>query len=255
MNNTELFEILSKGVLKWNFVEDITDIVEQNNGTEKNNGKKSVLEEIFPPKIWTRINNKNKVITLRQTISREPTYRDGVTKMIITLDHLEQFHGFKKKGICETRHYIYNLFFDEILRQVILLDEDLGGLLYRIHNEFKNTIFILKCLLDKAVESSNLYPDSENVNPEFVNEVEDLKKINNDLKLKCRLSNQIYLQRLKRKESGEDYKFLISLKYKYKNLMSYIRRSTDQLKEQMNMMTPSSKTSYLIQSKVNSPKL
>lgn len=29
MNNTELFEILSKGVLKWNFVEDITDIVEQ----------------------------------------------------------------------------------------------------------------------------------------------------------------------------------------------------------------------------------
>lgn len=80
----------------------------------KKNGKKSVLEEIFPPKVWTRINNKNKVITLRQTISREPLYRDGVTKMIIMLNHLEQFHGFKKKGICETRHYVHNLFFGNI---------------------------------------------------------------------------------------------------------------------------------------------
>jgi len=57
---------------------------------------------------------------------------------------------------------------DEILRQVILLDEDLGGLLYRIHNEFKNTIFILKCLLDKAVESSNLYPDSEVIGSNYI---------------------------------------------------------------------------------------
>jgi hypothetical protein len=29
MNNTELYAFLSKGVLKWNYVKDITDVVEQ----------------------------------------------------------------------------------------------------------------------------------------------------------------------------------------------------------------------------------
>ncbi|XP_025196711.1 33 kDa inner dynein arm light chain, axonemal-like [Melanaphis sacchari] len=255
MNNIELFAFLSNGVLKWNFFEDITDTVEQNNDVEKDNDKNSILEEIFPPREWTQVNNKNKVITLRQTISREPSNRDEVAKMIVMLNHLEQFYRFKKKGICETRNYVYNLFFDEILRQVVILDEDLGAVLYRIQKEFKNTIFILKYMLDKAVMFNNLYPDTENFSPEFLKEVEELKRINNDLKIKYRLSKQRYLDRVKKKESGEDYKLLILLKVKYRMLMNYIKRSTEQLKEQMNMMTPSTKTSYLIQSKINSTKL
>lgn len=40
------------------------------------------------------------------------------------------------------------------------MDEDLGAVLYRIHNEFKNMIFVLKCMYDKAVVTNNLYPDS-----------------------------------------------------------------------------------------------
>ncbi|CAI6353286.1 unnamed protein product [Macrosiphum euphorbiae] len=135
------------------------------------------------------------------------------------------------------------------------MDEDLGAILYRIHNEFKNMIFILKCMYDKAVVTNNLNRDSSNINPELFTEVEDLTRINDDLKIKCRHSKQRHVERLKKKESGEDYKVLVSLKMKYKMLNNYIKRSTEQLKEQMNMMTPSKKTSYLIQSKVNSPKL
>ncbi|XP_060845243.1 putative inner dynein arm light chain, axonemal [Rhopalosiphum padi] len=242
---------MSKGVLKWNSVKDITDVVEQNNDTKKDKVKNSILEEVFPPRVWTHIDNDNKVITLRQTISREPSNRDEVTKMIIVLNQLEQFYGFKKTGICEKRNYIYNLFFDEVLRQIIILDEDLGAILFRIHNEYKNTIFILKCMFDKAVFSQDMYPDSLNVNAEYDKEVEDLKTINDDLKIKCRQSKQKYLDKLRKKESGENYKLIIALKFKYKMLMTYVKRSTEQLKEQMNMITPSTKTSYLIQSKVN----
>ncbi|KAL4135404.1 hypothetical protein QTP88_007017 [Uroleucon formosanum] len=230
MNNNELIAFLGKGVLKWNYVEDITDIEEQKNDTENDDGTKSILEEIFPPRVWTRIDNNNKVITLRQTISREPSNRDGVHKMIVMINHLEQFYKFKKKGICETRNSVHNLFFDEVLRQVIIMDEDLGAILYRIHSEFKNMIFILKCMYDKAVVTNNLYPESSNVNPKLVTDVEYLTRINNELKIKCRLSKQRHLNRLKKKESGEDYKFLVLLKMKYKMLNNYIKRSTEQLK-------------------------
>lgn len=41
------------------------------------------------------------------------------------------------------------------------MDEDLGAILYRIHNEFKNMIYILKCMCNEEVESNNnLCPDS-----------------------------------------------------------------------------------------------
>jgi len=80
---------------------------------EKDDSKKSILEEIFPPRVWTRINN-NKTLTLRQTISREPSNREGVSKMIAKLNHLEQFYRFNQKGICETRSSIYNLFFGNL---------------------------------------------------------------------------------------------------------------------------------------------
>jgi len=40
------------------------------------------------------------------------------------------------------------------------MDEDLGTILYRIHNEFKNMIFIFKCMYDKAVVTNNFYQDS-----------------------------------------------------------------------------------------------
>lgn len=49
---------------------------------------------------------------------------------------------------------------DEVLRQVVILDEDLGGILYRIQHEYKNMIYILKCMFDKAVVSNNLCLDS-----------------------------------------------------------------------------------------------
>jgi len=78
---------------------------------EKDDGKKPVLEKIFPTRIWTRINSKNKVITLRQTISRELLDRDSLSKMIATLNDLEQFFRVNKIGICETRNIVYNLFF------------------------------------------------------------------------------------------------------------------------------------------------
>ncbi|XP_029344846.1 uncharacterized protein LOC100568511 [Acyrthosiphon pisum] len=135
------------------------------------------------------------------------------------------------------------------------MDEDLGAILFRIHNEFKNMIFILKCMYDKAVLTNNSNRDSSNIDPELFTEVEELTRINNELKIKCRHSKQRHKERLKKKESGEDYKFLVSLKMKYEMLNNYIKRSTKQLKEQMNMMTPSTKTSFLIQSKVNSPNL
>jgi len=57
------------------------------------------------------------------------------------------------------RNYIYYEK-DEVLRQVIIMDEDLGAILYRTHNEFKNMIFILKCMYDKAVVTNNLNRDS-----------------------------------------------------------------------------------------------
>ncbi|XP_022171924.1 33 kDa inner dynein arm light chain, axonemal-like [Myzus persicae] len=255
MNNSDLLEVLSKGVLKWNYVEDITDVEEQNNDDEKDDCRKSILDEIFPPRVWTRVDNNNKLITLRQTISREPSNRDGVFKMIVILNNLEKFYSFKQKGLCETRNSVYNFFFDEVLRQVIIMDEDLGAILFRIHNEFKNMIFILKCMYDKAVEANDLTRRSSEIDPELYKEVEDLTRINNELIIKCRHSKQRHLERLKKKESGEDYKFLISLKMKHKMLMNYIKRSSEQLKEQMSMMAPSTKTSYLIQSKVNSTKL
>lgn len=59
---------------------------------------------------------------------------------------------FSKLLIC---YYIYYEK-DEVLRQVIIMDEDLGAILFRIHNEFKNMIFILKCMYDKAVEANDL---------------------------------------------------------------------------------------------------
>jgi len=73
-----------------------------------------MLEEIFPPRVWTRIDNNNKTLTLRQTISREQSNRDSVSKMIATLNHVEQLYQFQQKGICETRNSVYNLFFGNI---------------------------------------------------------------------------------------------------------------------------------------------
>ncbi|XP_029341100.1 uncharacterized protein LOC115033155 [Acyrthosiphon pisum] len=137
MNNNELIAFIRKGVLKWNFVEDISDIEEeQNNDTEKYDGQKSILEEIFPPRVWTRIvNNNNKVITLRQTISREPSNRDGVQKMIVMLNHLEQFFRFKKKGICEIRNSVHNLFFGN-LKHIPIYYTNIMYILwfYKLHN-------------------------------------------------------------------------------------------------------------------------
>lgn len=46
---------------------------------------------------------------------------------------------------------------DEMLRQVIIVDEEVGAILYRIRNEYKNMIFFSKLLLENGSICSDKY--------------------------------------------------------------------------------------------------
>lgn len=39
---------------------------------------------------------------------------------------------------------------DELLRQIIIENEDLGKIIYRIHKEFQNLVWTLKYIVDKS---------------------------------------------------------------------------------------------------------
>lgn len=75
-----------------------------------------VLEQIFPPRVWTTYEDEENVSTTwRQTISRElPTRRD-LTEIINTLYDHERFNNVKNKKLWDEKRGLYKLLFGIIV--------------------------------------------------------------------------------------------------------------------------------------------
>ncbi|VVC28872.1 Axonemal dynein light chain [Cinara cedri] len=238
MNNIDLEEIEKFEPLQWTMPREITNDEAKSNDTEQTCEQISILEQIFPPRVWTRTIDGSEPKMWKQTISRELPTRCDLRNMMNALAYRNEFYKAHATGICEIRSVLYSLVFDEILRQVILVDEDLGAVLYRVYREFRHVIFLYKHLVEKSIEVPPPMDADDTIEPELIKEIEDLKTVNNDLTIKCRHSKQAYSEALKKKQAIQDRKYPMIVREIYKNLMNDIRRSTGQIKDQFALIKP-----------------
>lgn len=64
---------------------------------------------------------------------------------------IDQIHGVTSDVVVVSK--------DEVLRQVVVADEDLGSILYRVRNEFKRVILTYKIMYEKATIHINKHLD------------------------------------------------------------------------------------------------
>ncbi|XP_050439187.1 33 kDa inner dynein arm light chain, axonemal-like [Adelges cooleyi] len=212
---------------------DIVDEDVSDADSQKGVNKHDLVDQIFPPREWVVDTGELGEQIWTQSISKDLPSRAGIKDTSTMLKVYEEFFGVRKTGICELRSALYVSYFDEALRQIAVINETLGRLLFRVREDLRNTAFVYKMLHERSLTYSGMYSDRSTYEEEMEQEVEYLIKINEAHETKIETLNT-WLDKFRENVANRSAQSREMHEISVKSL----KRSINQLSEQLNTLAP-----------------
>ncbi|GFT94115.1 33 kDa inner dynein arm light chain, axonemal [Nephila pilipes] len=199
-----------------------------------------ILDSIFVPRTLTKhgskrgsqvrcrkINKKGKEYLLR--LSRQPASRNDIIELSKQFDECLKERQVKMTGFCPMRRELYDLLFDELIRQATIHCAERGALLLRIRDEFRMTMAAYEKLFECGVEygaRKSLEAEIEQQKVEIQykqlqSEVSRAERLTNNLKAQIEAEETLRQQMIDAKQA------------KHQERMEFLKRLNKQLKEQI----------------------
>lgn len=186
-----------------------------------------ILTSILPPLQWEADGG-----LWVQKVSSQPATRSDVIQATTLLDQRLRERQARETGICPVRRELYQQAFDELIRQVTIECAERGLLLLRVRDEINMTLSAYQTLyqssvafgMRKALQAEQgkheMLEKIDNLNEEKLN----LERSVADLKAKCEAIERRELERRSQDEK------------KHTDEIQFLKRSVQQLKQQLEMI-------------------
>ncbi|GIY59651.1 28 kDa inner dynein arm light chain, axonemal, partial [Caerostris darwini] len=112
--------------------------------------KYSLISDVLCGKSQRKIKKGNSLYLKR--LSREAASRDDVMELSKTFEDCLKERQVKMSGYCPIRRELYDLLFDELIRQSTIQCAERGSLLLRVRDEFRMTMDAYQKLYECGVE-------------------------------------------------------------------------------------------------------
>ncbi|KAG8192494.1 hypothetical protein JTE90_018018 [Oedothorax gibbosus] len=187
-----------------------------------------ILDSILPPR---KIRNDGKTYLLR--LSREPATRDHVSELSQRFEEVLKERQVRMNGFCPIRREIYDLLFDELIRQSGIHCPERGSFLLRVRDEFRMSLDAQQKLFDSGVEFGGRKALEGEIERRTVEiqcnqlreEVEAAEKSVSDLRAMMEAEETESQMRMEAREAKhrERIEFLTKLNKQLEDQISYIR--------------------------------
>ncbi|GFY48972.1 28 kDa inner dynein arm light chain, axonemal [Trichonephila inaurata madagascariensis] len=171
-----------------------------------------------------KIKKNGKEYLLR--LSRQPASRDDVIELSKRFDEYLEERQVKMNGFCPIRRELYDLLFDELIRQSTIHCVERGSLLLRVRDEFRMTMAAYEKLYEcgveygarKALEAEIEEQKVEIQYKQLQSEVLRAEKLTKDLKAQIEAEKTLRQQTIDTKQE------------KHEERMEFLRKLNKQLK-------------------------